>query len=469
MPQSKHLLLAYVVWDVFASAVVWISITLIRQKWLHENNVSLLSSYFLLTLIFVVAFWEILFFIAGTYQESLYRKSRINEFLSVTLQTLLGSLILFFILFLDDLYANTNYFYKVLTFYWCSQTIFIYFGRFIFLTIAKRQIKNKQFFINTLFVGNNKNALEIYKELNYNASLNGFRGVGFVTESSLHVNGLSEYLPHLGNFNNIEAIIETYNIQEVIIALDKTELFSQSAQFLSNLNKKNVEIKILPDTVDILSGSVKASHVLEVPLVSINALPMPYWQKNLKRIIDIFFSALGLILLSPLFIFLIIRTYFSSKGSVFYVQERIGLKGNPFKIYKFRSMYEDAEKNGPMLSFENDERITAWGKTMRKWRLDELPQLWNVLRGDMSLVGPRPERAFYIQQIVQHNPYFFYLLKVKPGLTSWGMVRYGYASSVPEMLERIKYDFIYLENASLLMDFKILLHSITTIFTGKGK
>jgi len=132
-------------------------------------------------------------------------------------------------------------------------------------------------------------------------------------------------------------------------------------------------------------------------------------------------------------------------------------------------MVANAEPNGPMLSKENDDRITRWGKFMRKWRLDELPQLWNILTGDMSLVGPRPERKFYIDQLSQFTPYYKYLLKVKPGLTSWGMVRFGYASSVEEMIERMQYDLIYLENASLLIDLKIMVYSLKIIVTGKGK
>ena len=192
-------------------------------------------------------------------------------------------------------------------------------------------------------------------------------------------------------------------------------------------------------------------------------------QRSIKRILDIFIAIAGTIILLPLILFTAIIVKLSSKGPLFFLQERVGYNENPFLIWKFRSMNITAEETGPQLSSEEDKRITAWGKIMRRWRLDELPQLWNVLKGDMSIVGPRPERKYFIAQIVQTHPEYLKLLKVKPGLTSMGMVKFGYAENVEEMIERMKYDLIYVENSSLLLDVKIILQSIKVIFAGKGK
>ena len=192
-------------------------------------------------------------------------------------------------------------------------------------------------------------------------------------------------------------------------------------------------------------------------------------QRSIKRIFDVLLAIAGTIILLPLILVTAIILKLSSKGSLFFLQERVGYKGKQFMIFKFRSMYLTAEETGPQLSSDEDDRVTIWGKIMRRWRLDELPQLWNILKGDMSIVGPRPERKYYIDQIIKSHPEYLNLLKLKPGLTSMGMVKFGYAENVEEMIQRMQYDLIYIENPSLLLDIKIMLQSIKVVFAGKGK
>ena len=462
----------YIVSDYIASALAWTLFYIYRleivepQKYGYKIPISFDKNYYL-AIILIPLYWILIFWIFGSYRN-IYRKSRVKEFGLVATLCFVGSVALFFLILLDDVVGSYNaYRYTFLVLFLLQFTL-TYGLRLSILTRIKKLLKNRIIGFNTLLVGNNQKALDLFLELKKEKYSQGYDFKGFVAINNEPFTALGSYLPRLGQFERIHDIIKENKIEDVILAVESSE-HPIINSIISTLEDTGVDIKIIPDMYDLLTGSVKMNYLFGTALIEITQDMMPVWQKNLKRIIDVVASILILTLGSPFYLILMLLVKITSKGPVFYAQERIGHNGIPFIIYKFRTMQVNAEESGPQLSSRDDPRITQIGRFLRKFRLDEFPQFWNVLIGDMSLVGPRPERQYFIDRIMEIAPHYTHLLKVKPGITSWGQIKFGYAENVPQMVERMKFDILYVENMSLAMDLKILFYTVLIIFQGRGK
>jgi exopolysaccharide biosynthesis polyprenyl glycosylphosphotransferase len=461
--KSKTIL--FIIIDLFTAAIAWLLFYIYRVITVEDTELVFKGS-FLISLVILPFIWLLLYGIQGTYLD-IRRRYRIKTLKLTFFGSLIGGILIFFGFLLNDFVADYTQFYTLFLVYFSLHFGCTIIPRIISTTIYVKQIHKGIIGFNTIIIGGNAKALEILEDIKNLKQNPGYNFSGYI-----NINGsdlmLNRQLEYLGHIDQLDDILKNQEIHEVIIALESSE-HERLKGIISRLSIYNLRISAIPDAYDILSGQVKMNSIFGALLINVTPTTMPDWQFSTKRIIDICMSSVAIILLLPVYLALAVLVKASSKGPIFFLQERIGKNGNPFRIIKYRTMIQGAEKNGPQLSSSNDTRITRIGKFLRKTRLDEFPQFWNVLVGEMSLVGPRPERQHFIDKISQKDPQYLFLHKVRPGITSWGQVKFGYAENVEQMVQRMKYDLLYLRNMSLALDIKIMFYTIAIVFKGTGK
>ncbi len=465
----RNLRLKYIILDLIAVLLAWSLFFIFRRLEIESTFIQEIQLFspiynFEKLLLGIPLYWLFVFWLSGYYNQPL-RKSRVEELWQTFISIFLGCLGLFFILLLDDPVVNYIDYYRSFIVLFLIYFVVVYLARYTLTRIVTYNIHHRVWGFNTLIVGNGEKAMNLYQEFQNMKQSTGEIVKGFVTVESEQSCVPNDMI--LGSENDLDEIIDRYNIGEVVVATDSDDM-NDFYEVVNRLVGRDVEVKIIPKLYDFLVGGVRVTSIYGALLVDLFDVRLSESGKNVKRLMDIMVSALALVLLSPLLLLVSLAVKFTSEGPVIYKQERVGLKGKLFNIYKFRTMENNSEGSVPQLSSANDKRITNVGRILRKYRIDEIPQFVNVLKGDMSLVGPRPERPYYEQQIAEKVPYFKVIHKVRPGITSWGMVMYGYANTVDKMIERLKYDIIYLENISVTVDVKILIYTIKTVLTGKG-
>ena len=456
----------YILSDFISASVAWLLFNILRYEvFAIDEGADSLLDYLqypgvLGGQVVIPLFWLVLYYFSGYYNKP-FGKSRLTELFSTFITVLIGTVFVFFALLLDDIPRSIDIYYKLFFGMFGLQFFITYIPRLLITQSGMRKIKNREWAMKVLIIGAGGKAVRIAHDL-YRL---GYDICGFVSEDE-RTPVKADRNQVLGTVEDIPVLMEKENVDEIVLAVESKNNKALLG-ILYSLYRYKRPIKVLADRFNMLS-KIQLRTIRGIPLVDVTDNNFSPAEKNIKLFLDKVCSVVALLLLSPLFAYIAWRVKKDSPGPVFFRQERIGYLGQPFWMYKFRTMYVNAEENGPSLSSEDDLRVTPFGRIMRKYRLDELPQFWNVLKGDMSLVGPRPERKYFIDEIVKTAPYYYLLHNVRPGITSLGMVKYGYAASVDKMVERMEYDILYYENMSLTLDLTILIYTVKTVITGKG-
>ena len=451
--------------DFLAINLAWIVFFYFRvQTGLFEL---LVVPEFIIPMLVVYFYWLLIFTFVGMYR-TWFAASRFDEISTLFKACFVGIFILFFLIFIDDYIHNVASTTRILLFiYWGLFLFFVGAGR-IFIRSLQRNLLIKGYGRrNAIIVGFNSKAHEVHDELLKHPAL-GLDVAGYIALEEENISKEYKNIKVLGRFENVQSIIDNYNIKEVIISLEKED-HAVLVELLAKCEPKNVGLKIVPDLYEILSGQARTMQLYGIPLIDIMPELMPEWEKKLKRLMDLIVSLIIILITMPVWLITAVAIKLESKGPVFFTQERCGQNGSVFRMIKFRSMRKDAEKlTGPVWSQKDDTRITGVGKIIRKVRIDEIPQMINVLTGEMSLVGPRPERPFFVEKLAGEIPYYKRRLKVRPGVTGWAQVKHKYDETIEDVKIKLRYDLFYIENMSLRMDFKIIFRTIFVVLFGKG-
>lgn len=411
-----------------------------------------------LFLMFVYWFW-------GLYRYSRLH-SRFDELSMITKASAVAVIILFFAIFFDDATSGKIPHFRLLIVMYWGLIVFFAGGARVILRTFQRNLLIKGYGVhNALIVGIGKRAVDVFNlTLKYKAL--GYRPVGFVTTRGAAAAALPA--PILGEVNQLDGVIKKASAQEIIIALEENDR-EQLYGILSSVNGASVSVKMVPDLHDAVSGQVRVGQLYGFPLIEIMPQIMQPWEEATKRTLDVLFSLVLLVVGLPLWVIVALAVRIESRGPIVYKQDRVGQDGKAFTLYKFRSMFQNAEKlTGPMWADKNDPRVTRVGRIIRKLHLDEIPQFINVLKGNMSLIGPRPERPYFVEQLAKEIPLYKRRLRVKPGITGWAQIKHTYDQSIDDVKIKLQYDLFYIENMSLRMDFKIALSTIVHMLSGKG-